>query len=330
MPNAWVEHTRKFAKDNNMSYACAVSDPKNKSSYHAQKPAKAKAPTKAKAPAKAKAEAPKAKTPTPKAKTPTPKAEEPKAKKSMPDDIGKLIQDFARPTGTGEKPYQQLSGNGFSVERYHQQKKDQYREKKYAIRKSIVKNDEWFIGILRMAFGGGYEYSQKNGKELLALTAKERFMFVIQYWDKLTKTTALSHDRDIRSNFIKSSDDATNFVELEDPKNTEEYKGQRYRDEPVPMKKQYWDERVSPIDRYQGWIDPNFFDNSNEPKSLAQLQKDKKWKEEHLLKQEKDAVIHRQYKEAEKKKRDKEEADKKEAKRLERNKKAREARLKKK
>jgi len=31
--NKWVEHVRKFAKDNNISYACAVSDPACKASY---------------------------------------------------------------------------------------------------------------------------------------------------------------------------------------------------------------------------------------------------------------------------------------------------------
>ena len=37
MPNAWVEHTRAFAKKNGISYGCAISDPKNKESYHANK-----------------------------------------------------------------------------------------------------------------------------------------------------------------------------------------------------------------------------------------------------------------------------------------------------
>jgi hypothetical protein len=37
MPNAWVEHTRAFAKKNGISYGCAISDPKNKESYHKQK-----------------------------------------------------------------------------------------------------------------------------------------------------------------------------------------------------------------------------------------------------------------------------------------------------
>ena len=33
MPNAWVQHVKKFARDNNMAYACAISDPRCKSSY---------------------------------------------------------------------------------------------------------------------------------------------------------------------------------------------------------------------------------------------------------------------------------------------------------
>ena len=33
MVNKWIEHIRKYAKDNNLSYGCALSDPKCKSSY---------------------------------------------------------------------------------------------------------------------------------------------------------------------------------------------------------------------------------------------------------------------------------------------------------
>ena len=40
MPNAWVIHVRKFAQENNKSYACAISDPLCKSSY--KKPVKQK------------------------------------------------------------------------------------------------------------------------------------------------------------------------------------------------------------------------------------------------------------------------------------------------
>jgi hypothetical protein len=42
MPNAWVEHVRKFASKNNMSYGCAVSDAECKASYHRQKARNAK------------------------------------------------------------------------------------------------------------------------------------------------------------------------------------------------------------------------------------------------------------------------------------------------
>ena len=48
MPNAWVEHTRAFAKANGMSYGCAISDPKNKESYHAKKGGKKDKPRQAK------------------------------------------------------------------------------------------------------------------------------------------------------------------------------------------------------------------------------------------------------------------------------------------
>lgn len=37
MANKWVEHVRAFAKKNKMSYGCAISDPKCKSSYHSEK-----------------------------------------------------------------------------------------------------------------------------------------------------------------------------------------------------------------------------------------------------------------------------------------------------
>ena len=87
MPNAWVEHVRKFAAKNGMSYGCAVSDAECKAKYHRQKARNAKM-----------------------TRTPAQEmedmgaedvnvAEKPKKKKSMPDDVGKLIQDFARPTG---------------------------------------------------------------------------------------------------------------------------------------------------------------------------------------------------------------------------------------
>jgi hypothetical protein len=33
MPNKWVEHVRKFAKDNNLSYGCALSDPNIRKGY---------------------------------------------------------------------------------------------------------------------------------------------------------------------------------------------------------------------------------------------------------------------------------------------------------
>jgi len=37
MANAWVEFVRKYSKDHNISYGCAVSKPECKSQYHAGK-----------------------------------------------------------------------------------------------------------------------------------------------------------------------------------------------------------------------------------------------------------------------------------------------------
>ena len=96
------------------------------------------------------------------------------------------------------------------------------------------------------------------------------------------------------------------------------------------MKKQYWDERVSPVERYKDFLVPDYFNSSKEPYSYSEIQSDIKEKKEYLLRTERDNLIYRQQKEAEKKEKEKKEAEKKEAKRLERNKKAREARLKKK
>jgi len=42
MANSWVEHVRKFASKNGISYGCAVSDPECKASYHKQKARNAK------------------------------------------------------------------------------------------------------------------------------------------------------------------------------------------------------------------------------------------------------------------------------------------------
>ena len=48
MPNAWIEHVRGFAKKNNLSYGCAMTDPKVKDGY--VKKSKAVAVKKSKAP----------------------------------------------------------------------------------------------------------------------------------------------------------------------------------------------------------------------------------------------------------------------------------------
>ena len=33
MPNAWIEHIKKYAKDNNLSYGCALSSPGCQNTY---------------------------------------------------------------------------------------------------------------------------------------------------------------------------------------------------------------------------------------------------------------------------------------------------------
>ena len=45
MPNAWVEHVKKFAKENNETYGCAISNPKCKESYKSAKAKPMAAPT---------------------------------------------------------------------------------------------------------------------------------------------------------------------------------------------------------------------------------------------------------------------------------------------
>lgn len=42
MVNSWVEHVRKYAKDNSLSYMCAATDPECRSSYKARKDAVAR------------------------------------------------------------------------------------------------------------------------------------------------------------------------------------------------------------------------------------------------------------------------------------------------
>ena len=43
MPNAWIEHIKNFAKANNTTYGCALSNPKCKETY--KKPSQTKQPT---------------------------------------------------------------------------------------------------------------------------------------------------------------------------------------------------------------------------------------------------------------------------------------------
>ena len=42
MPNAWVEHIKKYAKENNLSYSCAMTMPDCKNSYKKTKESKTK------------------------------------------------------------------------------------------------------------------------------------------------------------------------------------------------------------------------------------------------------------------------------------------------
>lgn len=47
MGNTWIEHVKKFAADNNISYMCAIADPRTKASYtKVEKPVKNKSDTK--------------------------------------------------------------------------------------------------------------------------------------------------------------------------------------------------------------------------------------------------------------------------------------------
>jgi|688.fasta_scaffold1471404_1 hypothetical protein len=45
MSNSWIEHVKKFAKDNNLSYGCALTDAKCKSAYNKQPSSKSKKKT---------------------------------------------------------------------------------------------------------------------------------------------------------------------------------------------------------------------------------------------------------------------------------------------
>lgn len=42
MPNAWTNHVKQFAKENNLSYGCALSNPQCSASYKSAKPVKPK------------------------------------------------------------------------------------------------------------------------------------------------------------------------------------------------------------------------------------------------------------------------------------------------
>jgi len=85
MPNAWVEHVRKYAKDNNMSYGCAVSEAK--ASY-------VKAPR-----APRKTSPPKPSPPPPKPSPPPPKPSQP-SPKSFNENL-KKIEDIRNNTPNG-------------------------------------------------------------------------------------------------------------------------------------------------------------------------------------------------------------------------------------
>lgn len=79
-PNSWIEHVKAFAKKNNMTYGCALSDPKVKVGY-VSKSKKVLNPLKKENPSKKKLV-----------------VVEPKKKLEMPEELSKLIQDFARPS----------------------------------------------------------------------------------------------------------------------------------------------------------------------------------------------------------------------------------------
>jgi len=45
MPNAWIEHIKKFSKENNTTFACALSNPKTKETYKKPSQTQTKQPT---------------------------------------------------------------------------------------------------------------------------------------------------------------------------------------------------------------------------------------------------------------------------------------------
>ena len=45
MSNEWIEHVKKNARENNMSYGCAISDPRCKASYKPKHKIVTKSPT---------------------------------------------------------------------------------------------------------------------------------------------------------------------------------------------------------------------------------------------------------------------------------------------
>ena len=45
MSNEWIEHVKKFVRENNMSYGCAISDPRCKASYKPKHKIVTKPPT---------------------------------------------------------------------------------------------------------------------------------------------------------------------------------------------------------------------------------------------------------------------------------------------
>ena len=87
MPTAWTNHVKEFASKMGISYGCAASDPEVKKAYYGKKADDILKEYKAKKPVKKPVKA-----------EPV-KAEEPKkeVKKEMPEELQKIIQDFARP-----------------------------------------------------------------------------------------------------------------------------------------------------------------------------------------------------------------------------------------
>ena len=106
MPNAWVEHVRQYAKDNNLTYACAI--PYAKATY-TKKDGTKSTPSKSLPPSK----------PEPKAKA-KPKA---KTKKQIKEEEDRLREQRNKERAESDKRHRKL------IERLDKEKQKEAHEK---------------------------------------------------------------------------------------------------------------------------------------------------------------------------------------------------------